>query len=53
MEDERDDKPASPPAPGPAGPRTPYPADEPRIDDLPGSEPDSIPGRPAGPGFKM
>lgn len=33
------------PRPGPAGRRTPYPADSPPIDDLPGSEPDYEPGR--------
>jgi hypothetical protein len=38
------------PKPGPRGPRTPYPADDPEIVDLPGQEPDYIPGKPLEPG---
>lgn len=53
MAEEQEQKPAGKPEPGPTGPRTPYPADEPPIDDLPGTTPDSLPGRPVGPGFKM
>ena len=32
------------PVPGPKGPRTPYPVDEPVDPNAPGSEPDVIPG---------
>lgn len=35
------------PAPKPAGPRTPYPVEHPGMSDLPGSEPDYLPGKPA------
>jgi hypothetical protein len=38
------------PKPGPKGPRTPYPVDDPGITDLPGQEPDYIPGTPLRPG---
>ncbi len=39
------------PQPGPAGPRTPYPVDDPGVlDPRPGSAPDVNPGRPLGPG---
>ena len=31
----------------PAGPRTPYPVEHPGMSDLPGSEPDYLPGKPA------
>jgi hypothetical protein len=34
---------------GPNGPRTPYPANDPGIIDLPGSDPDVIPGAPQRP----
>jgi hypothetical protein len=43
-------KPGQPPVPGPRGPRTPYPVDDPGIDDLPGAEPDYLPGTPVQPG---
>jgi hypothetical protein len=42
--------PNQPPVPGPKGPRTPYPVDDPGIRDLPGSEPDYVPGTPVQPG---
>jgi hypothetical protein len=42
--------PGQPPVPGPKGPRTPYPVDDPGISDLPGSEPDYVPGTPVQPG---
>jgi hypothetical protein len=38
------------PKPGPKGPRTPYPVNDPEIADLPGQEPDYIPGKPLEPG---
>ncbi len=41
------------PVPGPAGPRTPYPVNDPGIadpDSQPGSDPDYIPPTPLGPG---
>ena len=38
------------PNPGPKGPRTPYPVDDPGITDLPGEEPDYVPGTPLEPG---
>lgn len=41
--------PQEPPVKGPKGPRTPYPANDPGITDLPGSEPDYVPGKPAEP----
>jgi hypothetical protein len=39
------------PRPGPSGPRTPYPVDDPGISDPtgPGSEPDYLPGDPSNP----
>ena len=40
------------PVPGPAGPRTPYPVDAPPLD-LPGTEPDHVPGAPADPGVRF
>ena len=43
-------KPQESPKPGPKGPRTPYPVDDPGITDLPGQEPDYIPGTPLQPG---
>jgi hypothetical protein len=42
--------PGEAPKPGPKGPRTPYPVDAPGISDLPGSEPDYVPGTPLEPG---
>ena len=52
-----DEKPKTPhpegerPDQGPTGPRTPYPVDDPGIDDPsgPGSEPDYLPGAPTNP----
>lgn len=41
------------PARGPDGSRTPYPINDPGISDLPGSEPDVIPGMPSIPGGIM
>jgi hypothetical protein len=41
------------PVRGPAGPRTPYPATDPDITDLPGSEPDVDPGTPPSPPGRM
>lgn len=43
------------PEPGPTGPRTPYPVDDPAIADpaRPGSEPDVVPGRPLDPGVSI
>ncbi|WP_132250041.1 hypothetical protein [Methylobacterium segetis] len=40
---------------GPTGPRTPYPVDDPGIDDPagPGSEPDYLPGNPTDPGVRL
>jgi hypothetical protein len=40
-----------PPDTGPSGPRTPYPVDDPGIDEPrgPGSEPDYLPGGPSNP----
>ncbi len=38
------------PVRGPSGPQTPYPVNDPGITDLPGSEPDVIPGSPIPPG---
>ncbi len=40
---------------GPTGPRTPYPIDDPGIDEPigPGSEPDVFPGAPTDPGVRM
>lgn len=35
------------------GPRTPYPADRPNLDDQPGSEPDYIPANPGSPPPKI
>ena len=40
--------PAEPPKPEPKGPRTPYPVNEPVDPHGPGSEPDYLPGKPAG-----
>lgn len=42
-------RPDEQPIPGPKGPRTPYPANEPPIKEAPGSEPDFIPGTPDNP----
>lgn len=43
------------PRPGPSGPRTPYPVDDPGVVDPrgPGSEPDVFPGRPLDPGTRI
>ena len=43
--------PADRPQPGPSGPRTPYPVDDPGIGDPtgPGAEPDYLPGDPSNP----
>ncbi|MFO1151249.1 MAG: hypothetical protein U1E62_22985 [Alsobacter sp.] len=43
------------PVPGPNGPRTPYPVDDPGIRDPvgPGSEPDYLPGQPTDPGTRF
>jgi hypothetical protein len=41
-------QPAETPKPEPAGPRTPYPVEEPPNPQGPGSEPDYFPGKPAG-----
>jgi hypothetical protein len=43
------------PVPGPSGPRTPYPVDDPGITDPtgPGSEPDYLPGQPTDPGIRL
>ncbi len=51
----REDEPGRTPEPGPTGPRTPYPVDDPGIADpgLPGSEPDVVPGRPLDPGVRF
>ncbi|MGU3538550.1 hypothetical protein [Methylobacterium sp. A54F] len=40
---------------GPTGPRTPYPVNDPGIDEPtgPGSEPDYLPGGPTDPGVRM
>lgn len=40
---------------GPTGPRTPYPVNDPGIDEPggPGSEPDVFPGSPTDPGVRM
>ena len=39
---------------GPTGPRTPYPVNDPGIDEPgPGSEPDILPGGPTDPGVRM
>jgi hypothetical protein len=40
---------------GPSGPRTPYPVNEPGINDPkgPGSEPDYLPGTPENPGTRF
>lgn len=43
------DSPDELPVRGPNGPRTPYPANDPGIIDLPGSDPDVIPGAPQRP----
>ena len=46
------DAPDRAPVPGPQGPRTPYPVNDPGITDpsnQPGSAPDYIPGAPKGP----
>jgi hypothetical protein len=37
------------PRPGPKGPRTPYPVDQPPDPNGPGSAPDVFPGKPANP----
>jgi hypothetical protein len=37
------------PEPKPAGPRTPYPVEDPGVEDQPGSEPDLVPGPPPQP----
>lgn len=42
--------PPDPPRPGPEGPRTPYPVNDPDITDVPGTEPDYVPGKPSEPG---
>jgi len=44
---EPNERPKSGPDPEPAGPRTPYPVDEPVDPHGPGSEPDYFPGKPA------
>ncbi|HVV92286.1 MAG TPA: hypothetical protein VHD15_02595 [Hyphomicrobiales bacterium] len=43
------------PRPGPDGPRTPYPVNDPGVADPrgPGSEPDLFPGRPLDPGTRI
>jgi hypothetical protein len=41
-------QPPEEPETGPAGPRTPYPVDEPPDSRGPGSEPDYFPGKPTG-----
>jgi hypothetical protein len=42
------------PQPGPNGPRTPYPVDDPPLDPRgPGSEPDYLPGVPTDPGTRF
>jgi hypothetical protein len=41
--------PGDKPVPGPKGPRTPYPVDEPIDPHGPGSEPDVFPGKPDNP----
>ena len=48
------DPPAQPPN-GPTGPRTPYPVDDPGVDEPrgPGSEPDYLPGGPTDPGIRL
>lgn len=38
------------PVPGPTGPRTPYPVNDPGIVDPPGADPDYLPGTPVQPG---
>ena len=40
---------------GPTGPRTPYPVDDPGIQDPrgPGSQPDYLPGGPTDPGIRL
>lgn len=49
------EEPGRTPQPGPSGPRTPYPVDDPGIPEpgLPGSEPDVMPGRPLDPGIRF
>ena len=46
--------PDEPPDIGPTGPRTPYPVNDPGINDPkgPGSEPDYLPGNPTDPGTR-
>ena len=48
-------EPGRTPEPGPAGPRTPYPVNDPGIarPDGPGSAPDVSPGQPLDPGTQM
>lgn len=42
------------PQPGPTGPRTPYPVDDPPLDPgMPGTEPDYLPGVPTDPGTRF
>jgi hypothetical protein len=41
------------PQQGPAGTRTPYPADRPGLTDRPGAAPDYVPGTPLEPPGKM
>jgi hypothetical protein len=45
-ENEQPKRPAEPPMPGPKGPRTPYPVNEPP--DPQGAEPDYFPGKDPG-----